>query len=87
MLSRNTTIKKALGQDWFVVSLLNDKDQGHHLRKKLVRMLNEDKIPNYLRASRLVMISKKKKTSAQHQDIGPFCVDASDEDFGKSNKE
>ena len=66
--------KKALEQDWFALSLLNEKDQGHNLRKKLVRMLNEDKVPNYLKASRLVMISKTNKKSAQLKDIRQIAV-------------
>lgn len=66
--------KKALGEDWFNVSLLKDKEIGKDLRAQLVKMLNEDVIPDYLKHSRLVMLSKCSKTTASLGDIRPISV-------------
>lgn len=66
--------KKALGEDWFTVSLLKDKELGSHLRAQLVKMLNEDATPDYLKHSRLVLLSKSSKTTASFADIRPIAV-------------
>ena len=43
-------------EDWFFGGLLSDKDMGLNLIKNLVRMLNEDNIPDYLKEARLVLL-------------------------------
>jgi len=40
----------------------------------LVRMLNEDQIPDYLKEARLVLLSKTGKTSATLDDIRPIAL-------------
>ena len=37
-------------------------------------MLNEDNIPNYLKSSRLILLSKSSKSSAELNDIRPIAV-------------
>ena len=41
---------------------------------QLVRMLNEDNIPSYLKNSRLVLLSKTNKSSVEMSDIRPIAV-------------
>lgn len=53
---------KAIGQDWFYGKMLEDKDVGPGLRKQLLKMLNTDNIPDYLKTARLVLLSKNDKT-------------------------
>jgi hypothetical protein len=38
-----------MGVDWLYGDLLNDNENGKNLCLKLVRMLNEDRIPDYLK--------------------------------------
>ncbi len=65
---------KALGDDWFGIALLQDKEVGQNLRLQLVKMLNEDRIPSYLKTSRLILLSKNNKTSAKIKDTRPIAI-------------
>ena len=47
---------KAMGEDWFFGGLLNDKGLGKNLRLQLVKILNEDSIPDYLKETRFVLL-------------------------------
>ena len=63
-----------MGPDWFSAFLLKDDLIGKNLRLQLVKMLNEDNIPSYLKNSRLVLLSKTNKSSVDMSDIRPIAV-------------
>ena len=63
-----------MGEDWFFGGLLSGKDLGLNLREQLIRMLNKDNIPDYLKEARLVLLSKNGKTTASLDDICPIAV-------------
>ena len=65
---------KVLGEDWAFVALLKDKDVGQNLRLQLVRMLNEDSIPDYLKHARLVLFTKNGKSCAGFFYFRPIAV-------------
>lgn len=63
-----------MGEDWFFGGLLSDRQLGSHLRQQLVKILNNETISDYLRKSRLVLLSKNGKTTASLDDIRPIAV-------------
>lgn len=71
---KQSNFGKAMGEDWFFGGLLTDIELGQHLRVQLVKMLNEDNIPDYLKEARLVLLSKNGKTTASLDDIRRIAV-------------
>ena len=69
-----TNFQKALGEDWFDGSLLLNKDVGKHLQEQIRNMLNFCHIPEYLKISRLNLLSKTDKTQVGVDEVRPIAI-------------